>query len=241
MSKIPFYIGNFLAIFVPDGARRARVRGNVNATLYAPRIKHFIRRVYGENVKKIRFVRQINLNRVCCVANDKYYIKLFRNITPTRVKNYQELMDFIRPRISVCVPKVYADDKMAMYVSEKIPGREIKTFDDATILRNENKIKEQVFEIIKEIQNIKLDDVPNVKRFVHSLQPERNAEPPIKKPHPVLAHFDLNETNLLFDDDMNIVGIIDWDMCSIAKNPDTDLHVFNFFWNRFMGHIKKPQ
>ena len=241
MSKVPFYIGNFLAIFVPDGARRARVRGNINATLYAPRIKHFIKRVYGDNVKKIKFVRQINLNRVCCVVDDKYYVKLFRNITPARVKNYQELMDFIQPRISVRMPKVYADDKMSMYVSEKIPGRPIGSFDNATILRNESKIKQQVLDIISEIQNIKLDEIPGVKRFVHGLQPERNTEPPIEKPHPVLAHFDLNETNLLFDDDMNIIGIIDWDMCSITKNPETDLHVFNFFWNRFMRRIKRPQ
>ncbi len=241
MSKIPFYIGNFLAIFVPDGARRARVRGNVNATLYGPRIKRFIKRVYGEQVKKIKFVRQINLNRVCCVVNDKYYVKLFRNITPARVKNYKDLMDFVQPRISVRIPTIYTDDSMAMYVSEKIPGRAIDSFDDATILRNESKIKKQVLKIIDEIQNVKLSEIPNCGRFVHSLQPERNAEPPIKKPHPVLAHFDLNETNLLFDDDMNIVGIVDWDMCSITKNPDTDLHVFNFFWNRFMGHIKKPQ
>ena len=240
MSKIPFYIGNFLAIFVPDGARRARVRGNVNATLYAPRIRRFIKRVYGESVKNIKFVRQINLNRVCCVVNDKYYVKLFRNITPMRVKNYKDLMDFIQPRISVRMPTIYVDDKMAMYVSEKIPGRNINTFDDATILKNENKIKRQVTDIISEIQNIKLDSIPGVERFMHSLQPERATEPPISKPNPVLAHFDLNETNLLFDDDMNIIGVIDWDMCSVAKNPDTDMFVFNRFWNRFMKHIKRP-
>lgn len=240
MSKIPFYIGNFLAIFVPDGARRARVRGNVNATLYGPRIKHFIKRVYGEQVKKIKFVRQINLNRVCCVVNDKYYVKLFRNITPARVKNYKDLMDFVQPRISVRIPTIYTDDSMAMYVSEKIPGRNINTFDDDTILKNEDKIKRQVTKIIQEIQNIKLDSIPGVGRFAHSLQPERATEPPIDKPCPVLAHFDLNETNLLFDDDMNIIGVIDWDMCSVAKNPDTDMFVFNRFWNRFMKHIKRP-
>ena len=74
---------------------------------------------------------------------------------------------------------------------------------------------------------------------MHSLQPERASEPPIDKPRPVLAHFDLNETNLLFDDDMNICGIIDWDMCSVAKNPDTDLFVFTKFWNRFISAIQE--
>lgn len=240
MSKIPFYIGNFLAIFVPDGARRARVRGNVNMALYTPRIKHFIKRVYDEPVKSIKFIRQINLNRVCLCVNDRYYVKLFRNITPERVKNYKELMDFIAPRISVRMPVVHVDDNMAMYVSEKIPGRGIKSFDDATILKNEDKIKSQVEKIIAEIQSIKLDSIPDVKRFVHSLQPERATEPPINKPCPVLAHFDLNETNLLFDDDMNIIGVIDWDMCSVAQNPNTDMFVFNRFWNRFMKHIKRP-
>ena len=240
MSRIPFYIGNFLAMFVPDGARRARVRGNVNVTLYAPRIRHFIKKTYGVSVKKIKFVRQINLNRVCCVADDKYYIKLFRNITPMRVKNYKDLMDFIQSRISVFMPTIYADDKMAMYVSEKIPGRAVDTFDDKTILKNENKIKKQVVKIIEEIQNIKLSEIPDCGRFVHGLQPKRAPEPPTNKPRPVLAHFDLNETNLLFDDDMNIIGLIDWDMCSIAKNPDTDWSIFDFFWNRFMKHIKRP-
>ena len=82
MSKIPFYIGNFLAVFVPGGARRARVRGNINAVLYTPRVKNFIRRVYNVPVNSIKFVRQINLNRVCLVVNNRYYVKLFRNITP---------------------------------------------------------------------------------------------------------------------------------------------------------------
>ncbi len=233
MSRIPFYIGNFLAMFVPDGARRARVRGNVNATLYAPRIKRFIKRIYNEPVKSIKFVRQINLNRVCCVVNGKYYVKLFRNITVQRVKNYQELMEFVQPRISVRMPKIYADDHMAMYVSEKIPGHGIKDFDAKTILKNEDKIKDQVIKIIAEIQAIKIKSIPGYQRFSHSLQPERATEPATDEPKPVLAHFDLNETNLLFDDDMNICGIVDWDMCSIAQNPDTDIFVFNRFWNRF--------
>lgn len=239
MSKVPFYVGNFLAIFVPDGARRARVRGNVNMALYTPRIKHFIKRVYNEPVKSIKFIRQINLNRVCLCVNGKYYVKLFRNITPERVKNYKELMDFIAPRISVRMPVVYADDNMAMYVSEKIPGRGIGEFDTETILKNEDKIKSQVEKIISEIQAIKPESIPGVERFGHSLQPERATEPKINVPHPVLAHFDLNETNLLFDDDMNIIGVIDWDMCSIAQNPDTDMFVFNRFWNRFMNGKRK--
>lgn len=239
MSVIPFYIGNILAAFVSGGARRSRVRGNVNVILYTPRIQRFIKRVYNEPVKSIKFVRQVSLNRVCCVVNGKYYVKLFRNTTPKRVKIYQDLTEFIQSRLSVQIPKIYADDKMAMYVSKKIPGRGIDTFDKETILKNENKIKAQVAKIVNEIQSIKLTDIPDHTRFLQSLQPKRATEPPIDTPHPVLAHFDLNETNFLFDDDMNIIGVIDWDMCSIAQNPGTDLYVFNRFWNGFINKIKE--
>ncbi|MBR2285953.1 MAG: phosphotransferase [Alphaproteobacteria bacterium] len=238
MSKIPFYIGNFVTMFVPDGARRARVRGNINRVLYTPRIKRFIRRTYHVRVKTIRFVRQINLNRVCLVVNDKYYVKLFRNITPERVKNYKKLTDFVAKHISVRIPVVHADNKMAMYVTEKIPGRGINDFDAATILKNEPKIKKQVANIIKEIQAIKIESIPHHENYMHSLQPERATEPKTDTPHPVLAHFDLNETNFLFDDDMNIIGIIDWDMCSVAMNPETDMFVFNRFWNRYKNSPK---
>ena len=232
MSKIPFYIGNFVTMFVPNGGRRSRVRGNINRILYTPRIKHFIWRTYHERVKSIKFVRQINLNRVCLVVNDKYYIKIFRNITNERVKNYEELMNFIQPRITVQIPKVYAHDTMAMYVSEKIPGRNIEEVDWQDILKNEDKIKRQVKKLISEIQAIKIDSIPHYERYMHSLQPERLPEPKTDKPHYVLAHFDLNESNFLFDDDVNISGVIDWDMCSITKSPDTDMANFTFFWER---------
>ena len=237
MSKIPFYIGNFVAMFVPDGARRARVRGNINRVLYTPRIKNFIWHTYHERVKNVKFVRQINLNRVCLVANDKYYVKFFRNTTTERVKNYKILMDFVAKHISVRIPKIYVNDNTPMYVSEKIPGRNINTFNRDTILKNEDKIKKQVMDIIKEIQSIKLKSIPHYENYMHSLQPERNPEPKTDHPHQLLANFDLNETNLLFDDDMNICGIIDWDMCSITNNPDTDITVFNFFWGNFRKRL----
>ena len=240
MSKIPFYIGNFVSIFVPDGARRARVRGNINRVLYTPRIKRFMWNTYHVRVKNTRFVRQINLNRVCLsVNNDEYFVKIFRNITPERVQNYQVLMDTIQPYLSVQIPKVYAHKTVAMYVSKKIPGRPIKEFDTQTVLKNADKIRKQVAKIVAEIQSIKLDDIPHVERYAHSLQPERNPEPKTDTPHQVLANFDLNETNLLFDDDMNICGIVDWDMCSITNNPDTDMSVFDFYWNGRYGKFKQ--
>lgn len=233
MSKIPFHIGNLIACFVPNGERRARVRGYVNITLYRPRIKALIRRVYGEDVKTIKLARQINLNRFVCVVNDKYYVKVFRNITLHRLEEHKFLFDFVRQFLSVLTPEMHLDSHIPMYVCEKIPGHKISDFDAKTILKNEEKIKKQIVDIIKEIQKIDIKSIPDYDRFWFGLQPERQPEKAINPIKPVLAHFDLNETNLFFDDDMNIIGVIDWDTLSIAKNPETDMNVFNYFWNRF--------
>ncbi|MBO7509311.1 MAG: phosphotransferase [Alphaproteobacteria bacterium] len=244
MSKVPFYVGNFLAMFVHDGVRRARVRGGINVALYTPRIKSFIKRVYGESVTSIKFVRQINLNRFVCVANDKYYVKVFRNITLQRVQEHKFLVDFVRPFVNVTIPDMYVDDNIPMYVSEKIPGHPIGFFDSKTILANEDKIISQIKDIISQIQSVKVQSVPNYERFWGGLQPERQPEKELRPDQttgPVLAHFDLNETNLFFDDDMNITGIIDWDTLSIAKNPETDMNVFMLFWTRFMKRMPKVE
>ena len=245
MSKIPFYVGNFLALFVRGGWRRARVRGNVNTVLYTPRISMLIKRVYGEKIKTIKFVRQINLNRFVCVVNNKYYVKVFRNITHQRVKEHMELVDLVRPHLGgLIIPDVYVDKNIPMYVCEKITGYQIGHFSVDTILKNEDKIKKQVADIISRIQKVDLKSIPNYERFWFGLQPERQPEKPIKDGKdvkPVLAHFDLNETNLFFDDDMNITGIIDWDTLSIAKNPETDMNVFNLFWGMFREHITRKK
>jgi serine/threonine protein kinase len=236
MSTIPFYVGNIVSCFVPNGARRARVRGSINTILYTPRIKRLIKRVYKEKIKTIKFVRQINLNRFACVVNDKYYVKVFRNISAKRLQDHKFLVDFVRPYISVNIPEMYLEGHTPMYVTEKIQGHPISDFDVKTIFKNENKIKKQISEIIKEIQQIDIDSIPDHDRFWFGLQPERQPEQSVPEgvtAKPVLAHFDLNETNLFFDDDMNIIGIIDWDTLSIAKNPETDMNVFNLFWNMF--------
>lgn len=242
MSKIPFYIGNFLAMFTPGGARRAYVRGHVNTLLYTPRIKALIKRVYNEKVTKIVFERQINLNRFVCVANDKYYVKVFRNISLQRLQEHKFLVDLVRPHLSVTVPDMHIDEHVPMYVSKKIDGRRADRFDGAFILKNEEKLKEQVAKVIKEIQSIDIDSIPDNQRFLYGLQPERQKEKelaPGKKVKPVLAHFDLNESNLFCDEEMNITGVIDWDTLSIAKNPDTDMNVFMLFWTRFRKYLLK--
>ena len=242
MSRIPFYVGNFLAMFVPGGSRRARVRGNVNVALYYPRIRRFIKRVYNEKIKNIKFVRQINCNRFVCVVNGKYFVKVFRNISVERVKEHEALVNFVRPYLKVTIPEVHVHNSVPMYVCKKISGHQIGYFSPATILKNEEKIKKQVTDIINDIQKIDIRSVPNYDHFWFGLQPERQPEKEIapgEDAKPVLAHFDLNETNLFFDDDMNIIGIIDWDTLSIAKNPKTDMNVFMLFWGMFRKRLVK--
>ena len=239
MSRIPFYIGNFLSWFTPGGANRTFIRGHTNILLYTPRIKALIKRVYNEKVTSIKFVRQINLNRFVCVANDKYYVKVFRNISLQRLQEHKFLVDLVRSHVSVTVPDMHVDKYIPMYVSQKISGRVTNDFDYKTVSENEEKIKERVKQIITEIQSVDIDSIPDKDRFWFGLQPERQPEKPAKPgAKPVLAHFDLNESNLFFDDNMNLTGIIDWDTLSIAKNPETDMNVFTFFWNRFMNSIK---
>ncbi len=240
MSKIPFYIGNFMAMFTPGAVRRARVRGWTNTILYSPRISRLIKEAYNEKVHNIRFVRQINLNRFVCLINDKYYVKVFRNISLQRLQEHKYLVDLVRPHVNVTVPEMYIEKHVPMYVSKKISGYTIFDFDDKTILKNEDKIKKQIKDIINQIQQIDVDSIPDHNRFLYGLQPERQPEKPVtnKKAKAVLAHFDLNETNLFFDKDMNITGIIDWDTLSIAKNPETDMNVFNLFWNPFIKDVE---
>ena len=243
MSKVPFYIGNVVTWFVPDGARRARVRGAINIMLYAPRIRAFIKNTFHEKVVDIKFVRQINLNRFVCVVNGKYYVKVFRNISRERVAEHKFLVDLVRDRMNITIPEMFVDRHIPMYACEKIDGRPISSFDPETILKNEEKIKSQVADIISQIQKIDIRSVPNYERFEFGIQPERQPETPLPKgvkSGPVLAHFDLNETNLFFDNDMNITGVIDWDTLSIAKNPETDMNVFNMFWDAFRrGLVRK--
>ena len=242
MSKIPFYVGSVVTWFVPNSVRRAHVRGAINTALYRPRIAALIRRVYGEKINSIKFVRQINLNRFVCVVNNKYFVKVFRNITRERIIEHKFLVDFVRPYLDIEIPEMHVDRRIPMYVCQKIRWRPISDFYIDTILKNEDKIKDRVADIIAQLQKIDVKSVPNYERFWFGLQPERQPEKEFadgEEPHLVLAHFDLNETNLFFDDDMNIRGVIDWDTLSIAKNPGTDMKVFLLFWNMFMERSLK--
>lgn len=238
MWKLPFYIGNFVACFVPGTMRRARVRGWINITLYRPQISAFIKRVYGERARNVRFIRQRTLNRVVCVVNDKYYVKIFRNVSIARLRDFMFLVNYTADRMhTVRIPRVIVNDNAQMYVCERMPGHDISHFAHADVLRNEEKILAAVNNIIDELQSIDVMQIPDWQRFVCGMQ-FHHFDSPVYGRGPVLGHFDMNETNFLFDDDMNICSVVDWDALSIANNPETDRRIFMNFWNLYKKYGK---
>lgn len=228
----PFYISNLISCFVPGRSRRHRVRGLVNTFLYRLPISIFIKRVYGEKVKTIRFVRQATLNRMICVVNDKYFVKVFRNVSVAQLNSYKFLLDFIRPNLKVIIPEIIVAKHIPMYVCEKLPGKDMREFDHAVIIKNKNKIKKQVWDVIDTIQKIPVKSIPGYERFMFSMQPERTIEKECKNGQCVLAHFDLNTGNLLLDEKLNVISVIDWDSLSVAKNPNTDKDIFLKYWKK---------
>ena len=140
MHTVPFFIGNTLACLVPGSERRARFRGKINLFLFRPWIARFIKREYGERLRTLKFVRQRTLNRVVGIANDKYYVKIFRNVTNQQIRDFVFLMNYIRPYIHVDIPYVVVDKKLPMYACAKNAGREINTFKKSVVLKNQDKI-----------------------------------------------------------------------------------------------------
>lgn len=230
MYKIPFFIGTFISYFVPGRENRRRVRGHINKFFFYIPIALFIKRVYGEKTKTIRFIRQISMKRVTCVVNDKYYVKVFRFVSVKRLNEYKFLLDFIRPYLSVKIPDVYVAKHIPMYVAERLPGRDMCDFDKELILKNEKKIKKQVFDIIAQLQSVPVDEIPDNIRFAVKLQAKKPATKPVAVGS-VLAHCDLNAGNLLLDEKLNILSIIDWDSTLIVPNPDTDKEMFEKLWS----------
>ena len=234
MHTVPFFIGNTLACLVPGSERRARFRGKLNLVLFRPWIARFIRREYGERIKSLHFVRQRTLNRVVGVVNDKYFVKIFRNVTNEQIRDFVFLMNnYVRPAIKVNTPKMFVDKKLPMYVCEKIPGRDIETFDKSFVVKNEQHIFKQIGDIISQLQSVDVDKIPHNERFVTNMQNRRYPELPCPHCRRVLGHFDMNLGNFLFDDKLNIVSAIDWDAISIANNPETDWRIFMRFWNQY--------
>lgn len=239
MYKIPFFISNLISCFIYGSKNRHKWRGRINTFLFYPIVVRFVKKTYGvKKIKSVRFVRQITLNRIVCVVNDTYFVKIFRNVSHQRLQDFAFLSEYVAQRIKVIVPHVIVDKKIPMSVCERVPGKEISCFDSAYVLENSEKILKQVHGIIRQLQRIKVDDIPNKNRFLDSLQ-QRTVEQPCRKPKQVLAHFDLNMTNFLFDDDLNILSVIDWDTLSIANNPTTDTTIFLKYWNRYKQKYTK--
>ena len=232
MYKIPFVIGNILSWFVHGSERRKRFRGKVNVFFFRPYIARFIKRTYGERMTSLRFVRQRTLHRFIAVANDEYYVKIFRNVTRQQICDFCELMDIVRKVVKVEIPVCIVDRKIPMYVCEKNSGVSMYSFDKNYVLANANKIGSQIRDIILQLQSIDVDSIPNNERFITNMQNHRTAELPCQNCRRVLAHFDLNEKNFLFDDELNIVGVIDWDSLSIAQHPETDMEIFTKYWEQ---------
>lgn len=221
---------------MPGTENRRHVRAAVNLFLYRPKINKFIRRTFGERVKTVKFIRQITLNRVVCLVNDKYYVKIFRDVSNKTLKDFEFISNYIRPFVSVTCPEVIVAPHAQMYVCEKVQGRHISTFPADEILKNKDKIEQQVMDIIAELQAIDVKSIPGWRRFMYSMQLRTKEKPGPKKM--VLAHFDLNETNLFFDNDLNICAVIDWDTLSIAQNPETDRNIFMKYWVPFINSLK---
>lgn len=230
-----FYLGNFMACFVPGTDNRRKVRSRMVQFGYNGRIRRFIRKKFGEKVTSIVHVRQITLNRVVFLVNNKYFVKIFRNVSNRRLKDQVKLLEHVGPMLSVDMPRVIVDDRWPMYATERIVGRHIYDFDPKVILKNKDKIKNRVIEIIDELQSIDVTKIPNYEKYLTSMQFRRWEEAGPQKQ--VLAHFDLNESNLFFDDNMNISVILDWDTLSIANNPETDMHIFMRYWPQFINSL----
>jgi len=229
MYRIPFFIGTFISFFIPGRKRRRRVRGAINVFFFYIPIARFIRKTYGVRAKTIRFVRQVSVNRMTCVVNNRYYVKVFRDVSIERLNNFQFLMNLVRPHLSVNIPNVFVAKHIPMYVADKLPGVDLRDMDVAQILKHEKKIKSAVIKMIDDMQSIPVNKIPNNTRFVYGLQDKFPAHPRITKKS-VLAHMDLNASNLLLDNKYNVISVIDWDSLQIVPDPNTDRDSFENLW-----------
>ncbi len=230
MYKIPFYISGFISYFIPGRYRRRYVRGTINVFFFYLAIARFVKHIYGIRVKNIRFVRQVSMNRMICVVNDRYYVKIFRDVTVKQLKDYKFLLDFIRPYLKVKIPEIFVHDTIPLYVADKLPGKDMRDFDKTSIIKNEKKIKSQVLDIINAMQSIPLNAIPDNERFLFPLQYKKTGKKPKIGRGSVLAHLDLNASNIRLDDNFNVVSIVDWDSLSIVDSPDIDKNSFEKLW-----------
>ena len=238
--SLPFYISNFLSCFIWNKAARHRLRGYVNCFLYTPMMKRFIKKTFGEETKNIQFVRQNTPSRCVCVINDKYFIKIFKHDMGNRLADFKFLIDYITPFIKTTIPPVYVSKNNHMYVTKKIPGFGIYEFDKEFVLKHEPKILNQANKIIRELQSIDVRKIPNAERFCVALESTtKDIETEPLTNDSVLAHFDLNIRNFLFDSDLNICGLIDFDSMTITNDKNKDKEIFMKYWERYKKSKRK--
>ena len=230
MYKIPFFIGTFVSWFIPGRNRRRRVRGNINVFLFYIPIARFIKRTYGKRANTIKFVRQVSTNRMTCVVNNRYFVKIFRDVSVEQLNNYKFLLDFIRPRLSVNIPTIFVAKHIPMYVADKLPGKDLRDFDVREILKHEKKIKSAVIKMVDDMQSIGVRSIPENHRFVRPLQYDKSKPAQQITTKSVLAHLDLNASNLLLDSNYNVISVIDWDSLSIVPSANIDRDSFENLW-----------
>ena len=153
-----------------------------------------------------------------------------------KLKRFAKLTDYIAPKLNVTIPKVFVGKISSMYVCERLKGHSVYDFDKKYVMKHHKKIENQVAKIIKDLQSINVKKIPDYKEYTSALQ-----DSPVEKitSKSVLGHFDLNETNFLFDDDLNICGIIDWDGLRITNDQDKDMQIFMKYWNRYKELAQK--
>ena len=230
MYKLPFYIGGIISYFIPGRYRRRSVHGWINVFLFRGVIVRFIKRVYNIRAKNIRFVRQVSMNRMICVVNDRYYVKIFRDVSVKRLEDYKFLLDFIRPYLSIKIPEIFVHDTIPMYVADKLPGKDMRDFEKSQIIKHERKIKSQMIEIINALQSVSVKSIPDNERYLLPLQPRKNAVKTKIDSDSVLAHLDLNASNIRLDNNLDVVSIVDWDSLSIVKGSNMDKDSFEKLW-----------
>lgn len=240
MTGLPFYISNFLACFVRNSDKRHEIRGKINFFLYKRFAGHVVNKIFKESINDVKFVRQHTPSRFVCVVNDKYYVKIFKNMSKKRLENFEYLVNYIIKFMDVNIPKVYISTDGHTYITPKIPGFSIYAFEKELVLKNEEKILAQVDKIILQLQSIDINKLKNPERFCVALE---STSKKVKREHitndSVLAHLDLNIRNFLFDKDLNICGLIDFDSLCIINNKNQDKQNFMKYWERYKKSTRK--
>ena len=240
MITLPFYISNILAGFVKTQAKRHLLRGRVNSFFYTPTMMKFIKETYGEKTENVKFVRQHTPSRFVSVINNKYFIKVFKHNMGSRLKDFEFLVNYVRDFMDVPIPKVYVSKNNHMYVTEMLDGFSIHYFDKEFVLKHEEKIINQVKKIISQLQSINVHKIPDAERFQSPLEKtDKKIQTEKLTPESVLAHNDMNVRNFLFDKDLNICGLIDFDGLSITNDKNKDMQIFMKYWQQYKNSKRK--